>query len=46
LFTARDSDDQYATQKLINLMHEVYLDFLQDYYEYTIETFDLDRDQI
>jgi len=48
LFIAKDRDYEYATQKLIHLMHEVYLDFLQDglYYEYMIETFDLDRDQI
>jgi len=46
LFIARDSDDEYATQELIHLMHEVYLDFLQDYYEYMIKTFNLDRDQI
>lgn len=46
LFIAKDRDYEYATQKLIHLMHEVFLDFLQDYYEYAIETFDLDRDQI
>jgi hypothetical protein len=48
LFISKDSDLEYATQKLINLVHEIFLVFLQDglYYEYTIETFDLDRDQI
>jgi hypothetical protein len=48
LFIVKDGDFEYATQKLIHLMHEVYLDFLQDglYYEYMIETFELDRDQI
>jgi hypothetical protein len=48
LFTSKDSDLEYATQKLINLMHEVFLVFLRDgmYYEYMIETFDLDRDQL
>lgn len=48
LFIAKDRDYEYATQKLIHLMHEVFLIFLRDglYYEYTIETFDLDRDQM
>ncbi len=48
LFIAKDSDLEYATQKIVNLMHEVFMVFLHDglYYEYMIETFDLDRDQI
>ncbi len=48
LFIAKDRDYEYATQKLIHLMHEVFLIFLRDglYYEYLIETFDIDRDQI
>lgn len=46
LFIARDGGDEYALKKLVHLMHEIFLDFLRDYYEYTIETFDLDRDQI
>ena len=48
LFIAKDKDYEYATQKLINLMHEVFMVFLRDglYYEYMIETFDVDRDQI
>jgi hypothetical protein len=48
LFTSKDNDLEYATQKLINLMHEVFMDFLRDglYYEYMIETFDIDRDQL
>jgi hypothetical protein len=48
LFISKDNDLEYTTQKLINLMHEVFMDFLRDglYYEYTIETFDLDRDQL
>jgi len=48
LFISKDADFEYATQKLINLVHEIFLVFLQDglYYEYMIETFDLDRDQI
>ena len=48
LFIAKDRDYEYAARKLINLMHEVFLTFLQDglYYEYMIATFNLDRDQI
>jgi hypothetical protein len=48
LFTAKDKDFEYATKKLINLMHEVFMVFLRDglYYEYLIETFDIDRDQL
>ena len=48
LFVSKDSDFEYATQKLINLVHEVFLVFLNDgmYYEYMIEAFDLDPDQI
>lgn len=48
LFIAKDRDYEYATQKLIHLVHEVFLIFLRDglYYEYLIETFDIDRDQI
>jgi hypothetical protein len=48
LFISKDNDLEYATQKLINLMHEVFMVFLRDglYYEYMIETFDLDRDQL
>jgi hypothetical protein len=46
LFISKDNDLEYATQKLINLMHEVFMVFLSDYYEYMIETFDMDRDQL
>ena len=48
LFISKDRDLEYATQKLINLMHEVFMDFLRDglYYEYMIDTFDIDRDQL
>jgi hypothetical protein len=48
LFVVKNEDFEYATQKLINLMHEVFMVFLRDglYYEYMIETFDLDRDQM
>ena len=48
LFISKDGDLEYATQKLINLMHEIFMVFLRDglFYEYMIETFDIDRDQL
>ena len=38
---------EYATRKLIHLVHETFLVFLYDgrYYDYLIETFDLDPDK-
>ena len=46
--TALDGDYEYALRKLINLVHEIYLDFLLDgrYYEYMVETFNLDPDRM
>jgi hypothetical protein len=46
--TARDGDFEYATRKLIHTVHEIFLEFLSDgrYYEYLIETFDLDPDKL
>jgi hypothetical protein len=43
-----DNDVEYATRKLINLVHEVFLVFLLDgrYYDYMVETFDLDPDRL
>jgi hypothetical protein len=48
LFISKDRYLEYATQKLINLMHEIFMVFLRDglYYEYMIETFEIDRDQL
>jgi hypothetical protein len=48
LFTSKNNDLEYAVQRLIHLVHEVFLIFLGDglYYEYMIETFDIDRDQL
>lgn len=44
----RDGDYEYAVRKLIALVHEVYMVFLYDgrYYEYLVETFDLDPDHM
>ena len=41
-------DLDYAVRKLIALVHEIYLVFLHDgkYYDYLIETFDLDPDYV
>jgi hypothetical protein len=43
-----DRDYEYAVRKLINLVHETYLDFLYDgrYYDYLVETFNLDPDKL
>jgi hypothetical protein len=43
-----DGDDEYATRKLIHLLHEIFLTFLLDgrYYDYMVENFDLDPDQV
>jgi hypothetical protein len=40
-------DDEYGARKLIHLVHEIFLVFLQDgrYYEYMVENFDLDPDR-
>ncbi len=46
--TALDGDVDYAVRKLIHLVQEVYLVFLHDgkYYDYLVETFNLDPDFI
>lgn len=46
--TVLDGDYQYSTRKLVNLVHEVFLVFLFDgrYYDYLVETFDLDPDRL
>jgi hypothetical protein len=46
--TVLDGDYAYATRKLVNLVHEVFLVFLFDgrYYDYMVETFDLDPDRM
>ena len=43
----KDDDVEYGARKIIHLVNEIYLAFLQDglYYDYMIETFDLDPDQ-
>ncbi len=45
--TVTGRDFEYAARRLIHLVHEVYLVFLNDgrYYEYLVETFDLDPDR-
>lgn len=41
-----DEDYDYCARKFLQLVHEIYLVFLNDgaYYEYMVETFDLDPD--
>ena len=43
-----DGDYEYGVRKLIGLVHEVYMVFLYDgrYYDYMVETFDLDPDRL
>jgi len=45
--TVKRGDYEYATRKLIHLVHETFMVFLYDgrYYDYLIETFDLDPDK-
>ena len=47
VMTVRDGDYEYATRKLINAIHEIFLGFLTDgpYYDYQIEAFGLDPDR-
>jgi len=46
--SVRGTDYEYATRKLIHLVHEIYLGFLYDgaYYDYMVETFGLDPDHM
>ena len=46
--TVTGGDLDYAVRKLVGLVHEIYLVFLHDgkYYDYLIETFDLDPDYV
>jgi hypothetical protein len=45
--TVKNGDYEYATRKLIHLVHEVYLVFLQEgHYDYMIEAFNLDPDHM
>lgn len=41
-------DPEYVTRRLVQLVHEVFVSFLRDgpYYEYLIETFDLEPDEV
>jgi hypothetical protein len=45
--TLKNNDYAYATRKLIHLVHEIYLTFLQEgHYDYMIRVFDLDPDHM
>ncbi len=45
---AKDGDREYAVRKLVHLVNEIYLTFLADgkYFDYLVETFDLDPDRM
>jgi hypothetical protein len=38
-------DYEYGARKLIHLIHEVFLTFLQPYFDYQVEVFELDPDR-
>ena len=44
----QNGEYEYCARKLINLVHEIFMAFLIDgsYYEYMVETFDLDPDRM
>jgi len=46
--TGNSGDCQYVTRKLIHLMHEIFMTFLLDgkYFDYVVETFNLDPDNM
>ena len=46
--TVKDGDYEYATRKLIHLVHEIFLVFLADgpYRDYVVEMFNLDPDSM
>jgi hypothetical protein len=37
-------DPEYAVRRFVDLVQEIYLSFLPDYFEYQVEAFDLDPD--
>lgn len=43
-----DADFEYAVRKLVHLINEIYLTFLAEgiYFDYVVETFDLDPDRM
>ena len=45
---AKDRDFEYAVRKLVHLINEIYLTFLADgkYFDYLVETFNLDPDRM
>lgn len=44
----KDGDIEYAVRKLVHLINEIYLTFLADgkYFDYLVETFNLDPDRM
>jgi hypothetical protein len=45
--TVKNGDYEYATRKLIHLVHETFLVFLQEgHYDYMVRVFDLDPDHL
>jgi hypothetical protein len=48
IFKLKDGDVEYAVRKLVHLVNEIYLTFLADgkYFDYLVETFNLDPDRM
>lgn len=46
-FRVKDGDIEYGVRRMINLVNEIFLAFLPDgpYYDYLVQTFDLDPEQ-
>lgn len=42
--TIKDTDYEYGVRKFVNLVHEIFLVFLQEHFDYQVEAFDLDPD--
>jgi hypothetical protein len=46
VLSSLDGDCEYAVRKLVHLVNEIYLTFLAEYFDYLVETFDLDPDRM
>ncbi|HLH20314.1 MAG TPA: hypothetical protein VKX45_24015 [Bryobacteraceae bacterium] len=42
--TVTDDDYEYATRRFVNLLHEIFLVFLQEHFDYQVAAYDLDPD--
>lgn len=42
--TLEDDDYEYATRRFVNLLHEIFLVFLHEHFDYQVAAYDLDPD--